>query len=435
MESVGTADKPMSGGADPTAAAGQAPESVAAPPGVMRIVSSGVEGALDRFSDPVLLAQGKVNVISVEAVQKRFGARWNMRKDQVYSFADRLLERNLAGVGLSLRVSETDFFIVHPDLGRLAGQAACLRYLREILNHFLGDAQMADAGVLQVTKFTNGRLEARQVDAAQADVVAAGGADPDAGAAASAGAGAAAKEPDKPAAVNIWTPFVCNDGRKLRVSATLEPVYELKGFTRIGFRMIRRVIDTRTEEELSPQLVALLSAADMLKVDMATITRGLDRLRAESGGQQQLSLIVPLSFSSLSSQRGRTELIAPLKEAGGLVKLGVICEICDIEGVPPGALLAAASLVRPFSLLVVGRLSTPAPNVVNRLRESGLQALSFECPPGMGDAEFAGWATAAIRAAKTVAKSVLVYRASTPARGGTLATLGASHMSLAPSAD
>ena len=46
-------------------------------------------------------------------------------------------------------------------------------------------------------------------------------------------------------------------------------------------------------------------------------------------------------------------LTAPLKEAGSLVKLGVICEILDIEGVPAGALLAATSLVRPFSIVML----------------------------------------------------------------------------------
>ncbi len=401
---------------------------------LLRLVSAELEGALERFSDPELLAKGKVNLISLEAVQARFGPRWKLRRDQVYSFAERVLERNLQATGLSLRVSETDFFIVQPDLGRLAGQAACLRFLREILNHVLGDAEMAPAGVLQVTKFANGRLEALTVDACCAEGAVA------AGLAAEAGNRQLAvmdpprtwAEPGAEGAVNRWTPFVSNDGRYLRVSATLEPVYELKGFTRIGFRMVRRVIVIRTGEELAPQQVANLSAADLLKVDMATVLRGIDRLEAEGGREQQLSLIVPLSFSSLSSQRGRAELINPLRKASALVKLGVICEICDIDGVPPGGLLTAASLVRPFSLLVVGRLNAPSPHVVSRLRGSGLQALSFECPPSaLGDAEFIGWATAAIRAARSVARSVLVYHAPSPARASALAAMGATHMSLA----
>jgi hypothetical protein len=390
-----------------------------------RIVAAGAEEALERFNDAELLAAGKVNVISLEAVQARMAARWELRRDQVYEFTTRVLERGVGTQGFFMRVSMTDFFIVHPDLGAVAGQTACLRYLREVLNHFLGEDSMAASGVLQVTKISGGGIEARQsnltaADEAAAETSAAGERTPMAASEADAG--------DSP--VNQWTPFVANDGRQLRVSASLEPVLELKGFTRIGFRMVRRVmvVHYNAEEELPAHQVAMLSTSDLLRVDMATIVRGVDRLRA--GGEQQLSLIVPLSFTSLSSQKGRAAFVTQLKEAGSLVRLGVICEICDIEGVPPSMLLAATSLLRPFTLLVVGRLSNTLPGAIGRLEGTGLQALSFECPKGLGDAEFVGWATQAVGAAKRVAKSVAVYGAGSPTRAGALASLGATHVSL-----
>ena len=96
-----------------------------------------------RFSDPQLIAAGRINVLSLEAVQGRFADRWQARKDQVFDFAERVLERGVGLTGMHLRVSDTDFVIVQPDLSRLAGQAACLNFLREILNHFLGDAVLA----------------------------------------------------------------------------------------------------------------------------------------------------------------------------------------------------------------------------------------------------------------------------------------------------
>lgn len=325
--------------------------------------------------------------------------------------------------GYFLRVSSTDFFIVHPDLGRIAGQMACLRYLREVLHHFLGEDQMAALGVLQVTKIAKGLIEAKQIDASATD---------------DATAGEVAESPDSEVdeagwrAIDRWTPFVAADGRQVRVSATLEPVYETRGFTRIGFRMARRVLATqrREEEELSPQQVALMSTADLLRVDLATIARGIERLRTEGRGEQQLSLIVPLSFASLASQKGRAEFVKQLRTTGGLVKLGAICEICDIEGVPPSALLAAVSLVRPVAVLVVGRLLTTTPAAIAQLQGTGLQALSFDCPHDLSDAEFVAWATGSIVAAKRVARSVLVYRATSARRAGLLATLGASHVSL-----
>ena len=396
---------------------------------IARVIDAGVEAALERFNDRTLLAAGKVNLISLQAVEQRFGTRWSMRQDQVHGFAERILQRGLGPRGLFLRVSATDFLLVQPDLSRLAGQAACVRYLREMLMHFLGDAQLADTGVLQVTRIATGAIDARVVDVQAAEQAAAAAPPEPEARSGAADPPPAAAAPPRPS-VDRWSPFVSGDGRNLRVSATLEPVYELKGFTRIGFRMVRRVIIVRSEEELPPHQVALLSTADLLRVDLATVERGIGRLRADSGSEQQLSLIVPLSFTSLSSQKGRPEFVKQLKEAGGLVRLGVICEISDVDDVPPGALLAATSLLRPFTLLVAGRLTTSAPPAVVRMQGSGLQAVSFECPAGLDDTELVLWATPVIRAAKRVAKSVIVYRAGSPRQAAALASMGASHVSL-----
>jgi hypothetical protein len=124
-------------------------------------------------------------------------------------------------------------------------------------------------------------------------------------------------------------------------------------------------------------------------------------------------------------------LVEPVREAASLVKLGVICEIFDIEGVPQSALVEVTSLLRPVSLLVIGRLAIPTASAIARVASAGFNALSFECPHGqVGDAEFLGWATATVRAARKAAKSVMVYRAGSMKRAGALATLGATHMSL-----
>jgi hypothetical protein len=415
------------------------------PPGAERLISTEIQESVERFGDPALMAAGKVNIISLEVVRQRFAGRWELRKDQVFDFADRVLERGVGSQGAYLRVSDTDFFVVHPEIGRLAGQAACLRYLREVLNHFLGESRMAADGIMQVTRISKGRLEAAQVDAAQAEATLNRGeatedeepevrqASPGPSATVIRAIGAAPDLTiDIEARANQWTPFLSGDGVMLKVSATLEPVYELRGFLRIGFRMIRRISLISTGEDLTPQQIGALSPGDLFRADMATITRGIGRLSAGSGGEKQASLIVPISFISLSSQRGRAQISAPLKEAGGLVKLGVICEILDIDGVPQGVLLAATSVVRPVSLLVVGRITSQNPRTIGGLAGAGLRALSFDSPQDLSDAEFMGWARAMIGEAKKIAKSVLVFRVSSLTRVAALASLGATHASLAP---
>jgi hypothetical protein len=399
--------------------------------GALRLVSAEAVDDVERFADHQLIAAGKITIMSLEAVQKALAERWQSRRDEVFAFADGVLARALGARGIHLRVSDSDYFIIHPSLSRLQGQAACLRYLREIQTRFVGSADHAVVGILQVTKIGKGRLETQPVDANKVEQIAN---DPGEDLSVDQGTHLAAFHEDTDIStklVNRWTPFTASDGRTLRISATLEPVYELKGFTRIGFRMIRRVIVVDTAEELTPQQVSALSTGDLLRADLATITRGIDRLKVEGAGEQQLSLIVPVSFSSLANARGRAELVEPVREAAALVKLGVICEVVDIEGVPTSALLAVTALLRPLSLLVVGRLTRPTASAFARLAGAGFQALSFECPhAGVGEAEFLGWASASLAAARKIARSVLVYRAGSMKRAGALASLGATHISI-----
>jgi hypothetical protein len=402
---------------------------IAAPDGAMpsaggrnppRLMSVGIAESLQRFCDPQLIGDGRVILISLEAVQARFGRRWDLRQEQVYEFADRVLERGVGGSGMFLRVSETDYLIVHTDRARLAAQAAGLRYLREILQHFLGDAHMADVGVLQVTKIVSNCVEAESVDAAAADA-----ADRDDASA------NRAEEPRKTRrSIDEWSPFVAGDGRTLRVSAHLEPVYELKRFNRIGFRMIRSVVVVGTEEELSRAAVNNLASADILQADLSTIARGLQRLEDEGSEGPQLTLIVPLSYVSLASQRGRAEIVKLLKTASAMLRCGVICEICDIEGVPPGSLLSAATLIKPFTLLVAGQLVDARDRRVTAYRNHGLNAVTIQSPAGLNDAEFEEWATPAVAAARRVARSVIVYGVETPRRAAQLRLIGATHASV-----
>jgi hypothetical protein len=397
------------------------------PPGLARLVSTDMATAIEQFQDPDLLSEGKVNVISLEAVVQRLGVRWPARRDQVYDHAERTLEKHLGLRGYFARVSETDFLICQPELGRFSAQAACLRYLREILNYFLGDARAADHGVHQVTKMTGDSIVAEKIDARHAERE--GEVEEAERRQATAEAAAQAAQVRT---MDQWSPFVASDGRELRVSCQLEPVFELKSFGRIGFRMARRVLVVGTEEALSPAQVANLSRADLLRIDLATIARGLDRLKSGENAAREPSLIIPVSFATLSNQRARTQIAVALKTAGELVQRGIISDICDIEGVPQGALLSAASLIRPFSLFVVGRLSVtpPGPASLAQMKGAGLNALSFECPRHATENDFLEWAKTTIDAAKQVTKPVLAYGAGSAREAGMMALLGATHASV-----
>jgi hypothetical protein len=390
------------------------------------MVGAGVASALERFDDPDLLEEGKVNIISLDAVVDRFGSRWLHRRDQVYDHVERTLQRQIGLHGYSARISETDFLVAQPDLSRFAAQAGCLRCLREILGHFLGEAHLADHGVHEVTKVAPGAVEARQVDAR---AVAAAAAIEPAAPTPAPPAPPVAPQPAPALSVDLWSPFVAAGGQAIRVSCALEPVYELKTYGRIGFRLVRRVLDARTGEPLAPAEIANLARSDIIRIDMATIARGLERLSQRGKAERQPSVIIPVSYSSLASQRGRAQIVGAFKNARALVERGVICEIGDIEGAPPAALLDAVSLIRPFSLFIIGKLANPTYQVVAGLKDAGLQGLAIE---RRSDDErgFAEWAEEAVRAARTVVRSVLVWRAGAANEAAMAGVMGATHASV-----
>ncbi|HEY3697374.1 hypothetical protein [Phenylobacterium sp.] len=390
-------------------------ETVPHPVVANRLLPGGLDDSLIRFNDPALLAAGKIVMISLDAVVERLGNKWALRCDQVYEHAERTLERIVGPQGYHLKVSGADYLICQPETGRFVGQANALRALREILGHFLGAAGLADTGVHEVVKVYGRSIEAHQLDAVTIDAEAVH----EAKAAVAQSAPAGADE--------CQARFVSADGRALRVSCALEPVFELKNFNRIGMRLARRVLANGSDAPLLPDQLSALARADILRVDLATIGRGLERLRAGTEAGRHPTLIVPVSFTTLSSQQGCHDVVKVFQEAATLVRNGVICEICDIAGAPSAALSAAVSVIRPFALYVVGRLGAGHPTATGALKGLGLHGLSLDLPAHGGEPELTGGLRAHVEAARRIARSVMVYGLPSAREAGMVALLGATH--------
>jgi hypothetical protein len=374
---------------------------------------------LERFQGSPLLESGQINLLSLDIIAERLGTKWLARRQPVYDYMDRLLERHVGENGHFMRVSETDFLIVLPDESKSSAQLRCLRCLSEVLSRFLGEARSTDIRVREVTRITAEGLDAVLVDPA-AISRAAESAKPQ-----EANASSDAKLVDR------WTPFTASNGVRARVSCVLEPVFELKTYSRIGNRIAREVLCADSGEPFSPLELERLSRSDIERIDLATIARGLDRVRTEVGTDRQPCLIIPISYFSLSTRMGRAAVAGMFAEAKAYVQTGVICEVCDIESVPQAALLEATSLIKPYCVLLIGRLVAAPDHRLGNLRGAGLQAISFEAPQNIDDeTEFLRWGKAAISAAKLIAKGVIIYRLSSARQAGLAALLGASHASL-----
>lgn len=372
---------------------------------------------LERFRSSGMLQEGRINLIGLDAIAERLGDKWEGRQEQIYHHVERTLTRHLEGGGFFQRVSPTDYLVVQPGLAKFSGQVSCLLYLRELLTHFLGGAAPEAVDVLEVTSLSAGRILAAEIDRDYA--VTAAKTEPPVVA------------PEDDALPTPWNPFVAADGRTLRVSCHLEPVFELKTFAQIGFRIVRRVLLMPGEIELSPQELRNLTTADIEKVDLATIARGVSRLGAEQGNARQPSLFLPVSYTTLASQRGRGPLIDRFKVATHGVEKGLVCEISDIEGVPGSALAAVAVLIKPFCLIVVGKLREAPGRTPEDLRGVRLQGVAFESGSHPLEAsEFSVWAERTVANARRVTRSVIIHGLAGPEYLGLAGLAGASHASL-----
>jgi hypothetical protein len=384
-----------------------------------RVVDAGALVTLERLQASNALVNGHVNLIAFDALAEGLGRRWRHEQDRVHAHAEQALHLRLGNDGFCQRISQTDYVVVQPGAGRLAAQVLCLGAMRETLLHFLGAAPPAALVVHEVTRITADGVFGERIDAEAALA-----ADRRIRREAEAGG---------PGSLDPWAPFVTSDGRAVRVSCQLEPVFQLKSSQRIGYRVARRVLHMPHETPLSAAERRNLARADIERVDFATLSRGLDRLRSDGDPDRQPTLILPVSFTTLSSPRAAGTIVDYFKEAQRTVRHGVIGEICDIDGAPPGALLAAVHLIRPYCLFAVAQLAEAPTSKLGALRESGLQGVSIELPQvEAGEAAFIGWTSALVSAARPAIKSVIVYQLASPRQAAIAGAFGVTHASIKP---
>ena len=389
--------------------------------GVERIAAADVQTALARLARSPLTVEGKVLIIALDAIRDRLGPRWESRRQQVHEHVERTLSRRLRIGGWFAQISEVDYVVVQPDLSRYAAQASCLSFMRDLLEHFLGRFSPSDCMIREATRLEPGRIEAHELDPqAVADA-----------AREEARRATPLRPGDEADAARADNPFTAASGELLRVSLRLDPLFRLSDFVQVGYRLNRRVIDMRSGEVLNHEALSRLTTFDLEKIDLATIARGISRLRSERAKASEPSLVLPVAFPTLASQKARRALIACLRSAREKIPVRVSCEISRLEGVPPNALYSAVGMMKPFCDGVIGGVEKPRRSAA-ALRGAGLAGLAFAYagPSGEDADRMVAALGPEIEAAAGVSNRVLVLGLHSPRELGLAAILGASHATL-----
>lgn len=402
-----------------TAAAPLAAPLSRAPTRTSRTITAARAEDLLPFQAPGVLAAGQVLLLSLDALAEHLGGAWQGRRTEAYDCVGRILAKRLRIEDPFQRISETDFLVAQPTATGPAAEEKAVRILAEIIEHFFGEAEPADLRLFTVSRVNATKVLCSPLDAGDIRARA-----------------KQRKARDEAVGADIlsgerWAPFITTDGRKVRPSCVLEPVFEITSRHRIGYRLRRKLVDMASKEPLSFAQQHGLTRADTLRIDRAILARGIERLNSATAGEAALSLVVPVSYLSLTHPEAGAQFSRMFARARHAVSAGVICEIYDIEGISQSALAKAIALVRPWSLFVTGYLAEEAPRATPAMKAAGIQVLSFTAPPSVeSDAEFIGWLSPALRHARRVGRSVMVYGCHSQRRMALAGMLGATHASL-----
>ena len=290
---------------------------------------------LEAIGRSSLADDGHALIVSIEAIKTALGPRWGPRRSQIYEVVERNFRKYLSPTDIWQPAGEAYFLVVAPETSPLVAQALCYRALKEVLTFFLGEVNPLHLQVNRVTGISNDRIEMEPYTVAQLEQ-----ADREAVIAAQE----EAKPPSSLSTLASW-PLTTADGQNLRVSFAVEPVLDLKSWAMAGHRIESRILNLQTGLDLNGTKRRMLLPRDFEKIDLAALERGMSRLRG--GTPDRASLIIQLSFASLSNSRARSALLARAGAMSAALKQGAICELVDVEaGVPVGRLIEVASLVR-----------------------------------------------------------------------------------------
>lgn len=377
---------------------------------------------LQRLAGSDLISRGSVNVISVKAIRRWAGDWWDKKRVDVWTYVERKLGEHLDRADLRARIGEDDFLIAMQNDQGLAAQATSVRILEDVLTHLLGAAELGDLGVRAVIGVEAGGVVCRPIDPA---VVLAARARRD-----------SARSPVRfdidPLEETRRTPvaFTTGGGAALRVDFTLEHVVSLRRNIATAVRIEPVVTHLGSGKQISARAVSRLPDRDAAFIDEAALKYAAVFARA-SQGHDRPDLIVPASFRTLGTQRGRDMLTGTSGLSLALLRGGIMMELVDVtRGTPAGRLLEVVGLLKALTRGVIARVP-PEKEALKSLRDARLHGLTLDASDLVGPAEkIAGDIMAFGRDTKGLASMVTLQ--GLPAEGYFAAaeTAGLTHASL-----
>ncbi len=147
-------------------------------------------------------------------------------------------------------------------------------------------------------------------------------------------------------------PFEDRGGRNLWLDFAVETVTSLRHETAAAARVARAVVDATTGAALTAADIGRMSDEDRLHIDQETFVFSKTIIATP---EAPTALIIPTSFHTVASRKGRREMVSVLGET---LKTGVILELMDVDrGTPLSRLSEVGSLATTLGRGVLVRLN------------------------------------------------------------------------------
>jgi len=332
---------------------------------------------LQRLTGNDLVARGSVNVISIKAIRQWAGEWWSQKRGDVWTYVELKLNEHLDRQDMRARISDSEFLIAMNNDQGLAAQATSVKILEDVLTHLLGAASPMDLGIRAVVGVEGGEAVCKPINAA---VILAARARRD-----------SARSPVRvsvdPADESRRTPvaFTTAGGAALRVDFTLEHVVSLRRNVTTAVRIEPMVTHLASGRQASARALTKLSDRDVAFIDESTLKYAAVFARSAQGPNTP-ELILPASFRTLGTQRGRDLLTGTAGLSLALLRGGVQIELVDItRGTPAGRLLEVVGLLRALTRGVIARVP-PDKEALRVLRDARLAGLALDASDLSGEA-------------------------------------------------
>jgi len=372
-----------------------------------RITAAGASDVLDRLSTPALLDAGLVSVIGLDAIRRKLGDRWPLKRAQIWDHVERELERTLSPADIFLRTDDVSYTIAQPGSDRYAAQAVCFSILQDVLKFFLGESRTADIDVRAVSSIAGGQMTSQPVDLTKLRRGSAPRSPVETSAEQLAAAVTGPLADHAPAAAH-WKPPLAGRSSVVALSPAKRGAFDLTLKVEGVWNLKRGVITSFLIERDGVRGKA--DMAELEEIDVATLVYASTLLdeQAEQGGS--LTLHLPLSFTSLATQRTRQRLLDLTHGVREAMRRTVLLEIADLDpGVPPSRLIEVVGLVRSLCVGIIGRVR-PTKAALAAVKGCGLRGVAVSAEHlGPHQPEFDARLKAFVALAKDVSPNLLIH--------------------------